>query len=87
MYAKNFPEANRVIGRPNGMTEDECNPLHVADAVYMGNYPVIISCWELTDEERERIANGADIYLHVLGGAMLPVIISTEVECLTIGGN
>lgn len=56
-----FPEANRALGAPAGMSPDECGTLHVyADGRQC------VSCWQPTQQEREAIAAGLPIYLGVL---------------------
>jgi hypothetical protein len=56
-----FPEANRKLGAPVGMTAEEVGTLPVyADGQQC------ISCWQPTEQEREAIAAGLPIYLGVL---------------------
>lgn len=55
-----FPESNRALGRPAGMTDEECGTLHVyTDGVSC------ISCWQPTEQERQHIAAGLPIWLGV----------------------
>lgn len=87
MIGVNFPEAQQFLGRPDGMTQDECGALPVCRGVYAGQYPVVISCFEPTEEERAAIAAGANVYLHVVGATMPPVILSTSIETPVLPGK
>lgn len=84
MNGVNFSEASQFLGRPNGMRNKECNALPVAKGTWVaptGNaFPVVVSCFEPTPKERKAIAEGENIYLHVIGLSMPPVLLSTQVE-------
>lgn len=63
-----------VLGAPQGWDaakDGECAGLPV-----MREGGACISCWELTDEERKAIANGAHVYLSVFfaGGETQPPV-------------
>jgi hypothetical protein len=38
----------------------------------------IVSCWELTDEERQKIADGGNLWLMIVGMHQPPVLITTD---------
>jgi hypothetical protein len=59
----NFPQATMVLGKPAGMTDDECMPLPVAKMPW--GY---ISCWELSDMELTAICISKKLYISVVGG-------------------
>lgn len=71
----NFPESNGVLGKPPGMTADECEALCVAHAT-MDEMPVVISCWKLTVEELAEVNRTGRLWLTVLGNTMPPVIVA-----------
>lgn len=52
-------------------------------------FGTLVSRWSPTEEEREAIANGEDVYLHVLGMNHPGVFLTTEIEAtpLETGGN
>jgi hypothetical protein len=61
MQFVSFPEANRNLGAPKGMSPKEVGTLPVyADGQQC------ISCWQPTEQEREAIAAGLPVYLGVL---------------------
>ncbi len=84
MQNTDFESSNHTLERPPGWDEDECNSM----PVMVGRHPMndgktaiaLVSCWEPTKEEREAIANGANIYLHVLTRTHPPVLLSTELH-------
>ena len=86
MTPTNFRQATQMLGRPDDMTDEQCGALHIARGLADG-YPYVVSCWQPTDEERAAIASGAPVYLHVVGAAMPPVCLSTQIEVPLVGAN
>jgi hypothetical protein len=82
-HAIDFPQRNDFIGKPRTMTDNQCYGLPVSRiATYVPgptdkDKAVIthahISCWELSDEEREQVAKTGKVYLKVLGISTYPV--------------
>lgn len=70
-----FPEKNCDLGRPPGMTAEECNSLPV-----WRDGKQCISCWQPDDAERAAIAAGAPIWLYVIGGATQPPVALTTIS-------
>ena len=68
-----FDEDNAALGRPQGMTDEECAPL----SVFIGNdsaqNPVVISCWKLTDEELAEVIRTRRVWVIVHGNTMPPI--------------
>jgi len=72
----NFPEVNRHLGPPKGMTEAECGTL----PVYTDGRSCV-SCWQLSDEEiRQLINNDGKIWLGVMSGTNQPPVF-LDVNC------
>lgn len=46
--------------------------------------PEVVSRWELTDDDRKRIAEGASVYVHVMtfGRSMLPIVLTTKTNLM-----
>lgn len=70
MIPTSFNESNHVLGRPPGMTHDQCEPL----AVFVDGQHVV-SCWKLTAEEAAEFARTGRIWLMVWGVTMPPVAV------------
>lgn len=65
MLPVKFDQHNQVFGKPVGSTDDQCRPLYVHTGEFDNcgdRWPSIISMWEPSPEERQAIANGANIY-------------------------
>ena len=72
MQPKAFPEANRVLARPASMTAEECMSLQVHDTG-----EAFVSCWQPSEEDRERIAAGGAIWVWVVGRGHPPIVLET----------
>lgn len=78
-----FPEMNFTYSKPQGMTDEECAPLHVFKGKDEASTPVIISCWQLSKEDLEEINRTGKIYLQIVGHGMPPVSLYTEHPFIT----
>ena len=76
MIPCSFAQSNRCLGRPADMTEEQCDPLSIADAQLPDGTPLIVSCWKLTKEELDEFNRTGRIWLAVCGHTMPPVILS-----------
>ena len=65
----------RRIGKSQGY-----KGLCVRDFEYGDGTPAMMTGWELTPAEREKIAAGANIYLVLLGSAHPPVLLQVGLE-------
>ncbi len=74
MIPVEFPEQTYVLGRPKGVSAEECNPLPVySDGVRC------VSCWELSEEEKAEVLRTGKIYLSIWSGSTHhPVMLCTE---------
>jgi len=77
MQGVEFKGQTKVLGKPTNMTDEECYGLPVKETTN-GNYPVLESVWELTDEELKIITESKRVRLGVLGTGMPPVYIVAE---------
>ena len=72
MRAIEFKEQNGVLGKPEGMTDDECSPLPVfRDGKHC------VSVWELSEADLELIKETKVVYLGVLSGNTQPPVFLT----------
>lgn len=72
MNPSSFEQANRVLGPPAGLTESEVGSLNVFCGVIEGRN-VTISRFRPCRAEVVALAEGASVWLHVLGKTMPPV--------------
>ena len=70
-----FAEANTVLTKPAGMTDEQCASLPVFKGE-MGGMPVLLSCFEMSDEELLRIIETKRIWLYVFGDRQPPVALT-----------
>jgi len=69
--------ANKVFSLAGG---NEDNDLWVEQAEYPDGTPYIRSVWELTDDERRKVAEGQNICLVIIGTGTPPVILRVTPE-------
>ena len=79
MIAVSFEQENKVLDPPMGFTVDQCEALPVHQGHLQSGLPVVISCWKITKEELEELHKTGRVWLMVLGVAMPPVTLSTEI--------
>lgn len=73
-----FEECNFTFLKPEEMTDEECGSLPVCRCQDGHGYPVIISCWNLTQDEIDLIKETGKIWLTVTGVSMNPVSLQVE---------
>jgi hypothetical protein len=78
MEAIEFPQVNRRLGPPKGMTEEQCFTLPVCISKDSEGKDVVLSCWKLSDEELEKLKVDGVIWLGILGTNMQPVYLTIE---------
>jgi hypothetical protein len=64
-----FPEANKLLGKPTDMTDDECGPLLVFNNGYQS-----VSCWKMTWRERLSALFFGKVWLWVVAGRTQPPV-------------
>lgn len=69
MRAVDFPESNKILGKPKSMTDEECYDLEI-----FTDGQQCISAWELNKEELELIQKTGRIYLSILSGQTQPPV-------------
>ncbi len=69
MHPVDFPEAQRVLRKPEGMSDEECGPLPV-----FTNGTCCISCWELSDDEMATLLHTRRLWLWVHSGITQPPV-------------
>ena len=69
MKAINFKESNVALGRPPGMSEEECSGLHI-----FTDQTVCISLWKLDWRERLKMLFTGKVWLGVLSGHTQPPV-------------
>lgn len=82
-HAVDFPHRNDFIGKPKDMTDNQCYALpvarivtHIPGQTYKDKTERVhahVSCWELSDEERQEVARTGKVYLKVIGLSTFPV--------------
>jgi len=69
MIPINFPESNRVLIKPNNMTDKECHPLPILNIEGQ-----CISCWRVSFIEKLQILVNGIIWLRIRSGDTQPPV-------------
>ena len=75
MLIKRITNATRVLGKSQGYIGLPIRDVATVDKTTGVLVNRMISAWELTPDEIDRLKQGATIYLHVLGTEHPPVMI------------
>jgi hypothetical protein len=67
---------DKLIGAPPGH-EDDIIPLPATIGKHHSGMPLIVSRWHPTEDERQAIAAGGDIFLTAFSSVMIPVMLTT----------
>lgn len=74
-----FPERNRLLGKPENMTDEECGTLPV-----FTDGQVCISKWELNEADIKHILEKGFVWLRVLSGETQPPVCIEAIETVFI---
>lgn len=77
MIPTSFEQSTHCLATPPGMTEEQCDPLCVANALMSDGTPCVISCWKLTKEELDEFVKTGRIWLLCVGHSMPPVCLTS----------
>lgn len=69
MEPTNFPQANKVLTKPQDMTEEECGDLRV-----WSDGTTCVSLWKPTFRERLSILVFGNVWLHIVSGYTQPPV-------------
>ena len=83
MLPVDFEQANFTFGKPESMTDEECDSLRVFKGQYPDGTPRITSKWQPNKEDIEAISRGEAVYLDIVGYGMPPVRLFTENPFIT----
>lgn len=77
MIPQRIEGATRYLGAPpNWQPEDgTCDHLAIKDETLDGGAPVMISAWEPTPDELQRLNEGKPVYLQIIGRGHPPVYV------------
>lgn len=79
MKGVNFKDQTGEHTKPSFMTDDECYSLPTKKTIN-GNYPVIESVWELTEEDLKLINKSKRIRVGLVSKVQCPMYIHIEKE-------
>lgn len=77
-YPASFDESNAVLGRPPGMTDEECSPLSILRTLTADGQPIVVSCWKLTADEMDEVKRTGRVWLGIHGETMPPAWIAGQ---------
>ncbi|MFA6714991.1 MAG: hypothetical protein WCS27_06420 [Victivallaceae bacterium] len=82
MIPVDFKERNRTLVKPDSMTDEECISLPV-----FTNGQVCVSCWEMSEEEKQELLKTGKVWLSVWSGATQPPVCVTAKNPITNEAN
>jgi hypothetical protein len=95
MKAIDFPERNDFIGKPPDMSDNQCYAIPVCRMLTFipgptDKDPAVqvaahVSCWELSDEEKQEVARTGKVYVKILGVSLFPMSVHGKKPIYTEG--
>lgn len=73
MIAASFDESNLTLDPPQGVDLDACAALSVYRGIDDNGFPIVVSCWKMTRDERFEINRTGRVWLVCMGTTMPPV--------------
>lgn len=73
-----FPQQNMEYNKPTLMTDAQCNTLPAFKGEDSEGFPVVISCWELSEEDITQLVKTKTVYLTVVSRGMPPISLQVE---------
>jgi hypothetical protein len=84
MHPSDFDESNTTLEAPEETPDEDVGDLPALQGGVTlpsgARLPVLATRWTPTEQEREAIANGADVYLHVVGDSHPIVMMATDLH-------
>lgn len=78
MQGVDFPQANFTFGKPSSATDEQCGSLRVYKGVDRSlDWPVVVSCWQLSPEELEQVQQTGKIYIRMYTEIIPPIGVDT----------
>jgi len=86
MQSVDFEGSNRTLGKPEGMTEEQCRALPIRDIEQIiinpetnesTKIPFVVSCWCLTLVEIEELVRTGVLWVGINGYTQPPIFITT----------
>jgi hypothetical protein len=69
MHPVKFSHSNRILLKPDTMTDEECGTLPV-----FSDGQICISCWVLTDSDKHKLLKSNKLWLQVNSGETQPPV-------------
>jgi len=78
MLAADFPQRNAILGKPDGMTDEQCYGLPVHRYTNDEGLECVVSRWRPTKEDMAEMNRTGDIWHHSLGPTVYPFCLLGE---------
>lgn len=75
MIIGRIPGATRVLGKSQGYLGLPIRDELIEEGVNGAGTPCMVTAWEPTPEELERLARGAAVHVRILGSAHPPIMV------------
>lgn len=78
MKPKNFKQVNKIYSKPVGWTDEQYSSLPTYQHINQDGHPEIISCWEISDEELEKLKTTKCIWFLMVSNVQTPILLSVD---------
>jgi hypothetical protein len=80
MRPVDFEGSNIVMGKPEGMTDEQCIDVPAHIGVDNDGFPFVLTVWQPNKEDIEAVNAGRPLMLKLIGSSMQPACIYTYDE-------
>ncbi len=78
MKAVDFEHANITMQKPEGMSEEDCYDVRACVCLSTNDLPMVVTKWEITEEDIEKIRKMGGVYLGIVGSTMPPAFVTAD---------
>lgn len=84
MIPTDFQGSNTIFDKPEDMTEEQCGSIPAMVAVTQDDAEVVITCWELSEDDLKIAMETKRIYCYHFGHYLQPHTLTIEAPICTL---
>lgn len=70
-------EGSRIIGKPEGMTDDQCFGIPAGSGVDNAGFPYFVTAWKPSYEDLQALNRGEPVWIKSISRQLVPMAVYT----------